>query len=122
MQSPSGPRQLVSNTAANATNVHSLTLSASAQPAPAPSTTVPPSSPSDLTRKLRWANIGWFYHWGTKQYDFTKGKIDVDPQIRELCQGVVQAINWDHVFYDDDESQWEGNGEDWRAWDETYGM
>jgi hypothetical protein len=121
MPSPPGPRQLISNTPANATNIYSLTLSASAQPRVAPSSTAHPSTPSDLIRKLRWANIGWFYHWGTKQYDFTKGKVEVDARIKEVCQSAVQAINWDDIFIGSREEQWKENSEDWRTWNETYG-
>lgn len=117
---PPGPRQLISNTPASAENVHSLTLSASAQPTPAPSLTATPSTPSDLIRKLRWANVGWFYNWTTKQYDFTKGKVEVSPQIIELCQSAVESIDWSNVFTS--ENHWEENGEDWKTWDETYGL
>lgn len=117
---PPGPRQLISNSPATAENVHSLTLSASAQPTPAPSLTVNPSTPSNLIRKLRWANVGWYYNWTTKQYDFTKGKVEVAPQIMDICQGAVEAIDWSRIFTS--ESQWGETDEDWRTWNETYGM
>jgi alkylated DNA repair protein alkB family protein 1 len=83
-----------------------------------PSPTAAATSPSKLLPKLRWANIGWFYHWGTKQYDFTRGKIDVAPNIKSLCQSIVRAVDWRRVFGD---LHLENDGEDWEAWPEAYG-
>jgi alkylated DNA repair protein alkB family protein 1 len=75
-----------------------------------------------LIRKLRWANIGWYYHWGSKQYDFTRGKVEVAPQIKNVCETAVKAVNWNEVFVGDgEEGDWGDNGEDWRIWNETYG-
>lgn len=113
-----GPRQLVSNAAASAENVENLTLKAAAQPPMTPSPTATTTSPSNLLPKLRWANIGWFYHWGTKQYDFTRGKIDVAPEIKSLCQSIVRAVDWRHVFGD---LHFKNEVEDWETWPETYG-
>ena len=118
MSSTAGPRQLISNEPASKDNVGSLTLNAAAQPPVAPSPTAVATSPSKLLPKLRWANIGWFYHWGTKQYDFTRGKIDVAPQIMSLCQSIVRAVDWRRVFGD---LHLEDDAEDWKTWSETYG-
>ena len=118
MSSVAGPRQLVSNAAASADNIESLTLKAAAQPPMTPSPTAATTSPSKLLPKLRWANIGWFYHWGTKQYDFTRGKIDVAPEIKSLCQSIVRAVDWKRVFGD---LHLENEAEDWEAWPESYG-
>ena len=118
MPLPGGPRQLISNAAASTTNVRSLTQVAAAQSPMAPSPTAVATSPSKLLPKLRWANIGWFYHWGTKQYDFTRGKIDVAPDIKSLCQSIVRAVDWRRVFGG---LHLEDDPEDWGAWSETYG-
>lgn len=118
MTSIAGPRQLISNVAASTDNIGSLTVNAAAQPSMTPSPTAITTSPSQLLPKLRWANIGWFYHWGTKQYDFTRGKVDVAPEIRSLCQSIVRAIDWRRVFGD---LHFENDTEDWETWPETYG-
>jgi len=119
----SGPRVLIANDAANATNLG--TLQALPKPPPDPSPTVPESTPSELVPKLRWANIGWSYHWGTKQYDFSKGKGHVDRHVRDLCRHAVSSVPWERVF---GEAEGDGTGreewgdDDWRSWDETYGI
>ncbi|KAG5646649.1 hypothetical protein DXG03_002639 [Asterophora parasitica] len=102
-----GPRQLVNNTPA--TPVNFSKISATPKPPQSPSTTVKPVPCSELVSKLRWANIGWYYHWGTKQYDFTKGKGFIDPRPRNLCRDAVAAVNWEMVYADAD-SDW-GDGE-----------
>ena len=118
MLSAAGPRQLVSNVAASTDNIGNLTLNAAAQPPMIPSPTAVAMPPSKLIPKLRWANIGWFYHWGTKQYDFTRGKIDVTSELKSLCRSIVRAVDWRRVFRD---SHFEDDAEDWETWSETYG-
>jgi alkylated DNA repair protein alkB homolog 1 len=119
----SGPRQLINNTPADSTNFDSLhnVLKLPASPSP----TAQPSSPSILLPKLRWANIGWFYHWGTKQYDFTKGKIEVHDKIRDVCKHAVRAVDWKQVFEGDKDKtvdlDWGEGGPEWMDWNETYG-
>ncbi|KIJ68929.1 hypothetical protein HYDPIDRAFT_172447 [Hydnomerulius pinastri MD-312] len=115
--SPStGPRQLISNDAASPDNFHSLqTLP---KPPPEPSATLSECSPSELLPKLRWANIGWSYHWGSKQYDFSKGKGEIDSRVRGLCKSAVSSVPWENVFGHDDLEGW-GN-DDWRRWQDTY--
>ncbi|KAI6103561.1 hypothetical protein F5141DRAFT_1189872 [Pisolithus sp. B1] len=113
---PSGPRQLVSNDAAGTDNLYSL--QAIPKPPPEPSTTVPDCSPSELVPKLRWANIGWSYHWGTKQYDFSKGKGHIDSRLRDLCRSAVSSVPWDKVFGEDTLEGWDDD--DWKTWNETY--
>ncbi|KAG2061703.1 hypothetical protein BDR06DRAFT_979116 [Suillus hirtellus] len=114
----SGPRQLVSNTPADPANFQSMLHSP--KPLPAPSPTVSPASPTTLISKLRWANIGWSYHWGSKQYDFTKGKGHVDNEIGAICKRAVSSVNWKEVFGQSDEEGW--RDEHWESWHETYGM
>jgi alkylated DNA repair protein alkB homolog 1 len=117
---PPGPRKLVVNTPAAPSNFEAL--SAIPKPPPPVSTTVQPSTPSALIYRLRWANIGWYYHWGSKQYDFTKGKGEINSRIRALCRSVVGMVDWDAIFggaYQD----FDGWGDDdWRMWNETYGQ
>lgn len=113
-----GPRRLVSNVAASTDNVRILNLDAAVQLPMAPSPTATAVSPSELLPKLRWANIGWFYHWGTKQYDFPRGKIAVAPEIKSLCQSIVRTVDWKRVFGG---LHLENDLEDWETWSETYG-
>jgi len=119
MSSVAGPRQLISNAAASTDNIKGLTLNAAAQPSMTPSPTAVTTSPSKLLPKLRWANVGWFYHWGTKQYDFTRGKVDVAPELKSLCQSIVRAVDWSRVF---GHLHFENEAEDWNTWHETYGV
>ena len=71
--------------------------------------------------KLRWANIGWFYHWGTKQYDFTKGKQPVSDAYRIVCKDAVESVHWDEVFRREDVEGWGEEGPDWHTWRDSYG-
>jgi alkylated DNA repair protein alkB homolog 1 len=116
---PPGPRKLVANTPAAPSNFEAL--SAIPKPPPPVSTTVQSSLPSFLMSKLRWANVGWYYHWGSKQYDFTKGKGEINDRIRAVCKCVVGMVDWDAIF---DGSCQDLDGwadDDWRVWNETYG-
>lgn len=115
---PKGPRQLINNTPASIDTIS--VINATPKPPPAPSDTVQPILPSALLYKLRWANIGWFYHWGSKQYDFTKGKGYIDPNLRDICRSAVAAVNWDTVFAGT-ENQWPGGRAEWKDWEDTYG-
>ncbi|KAF8231323.1 hypothetical protein L208DRAFT_1470560 [Tricholoma matsutake] len=113
---PPGPRQLINNAPATLTNFHSLS---SPTPPLAPSATVRPTLASKLLPKLRWANIGWYYHWGIKQYDFTKGRGTIDDRVRELCQDAVRTVDWKQV-YDGIEASWEDTEPDWKNWTDSY--
>ncbi|KAJ3794456.1 hypothetical protein GGU11DRAFT_844539 [Lentinula aff. detonsa] len=112
-----GPRTLIDNIPANTSNFKSFN-NVSKPPTP-PSSNVQPASCSDLLPRLRWANIGWSYHWGTKQYDFSKGKIPIHHTIRDLCKSAVQSVDWKGVFALDT-SDWGPHGADWMYWDENY--
>ncbi|TEB35865.1 hypothetical protein FA13DRAFT_1623777 [Coprinellus micaceus] len=114
----SGPRQLVDNAPASVETYESLAQTP--KPPPAPSATVPPSSPSSLLYKLRWANIGWYYHWGTKQYDFSHGKGDIDRDLRHICKSAVEAVKWDQVYDATEDFDWGEDGNGWKDWGETY--
>ncbi|KAF8078005.1 hypothetical protein FPV67DRAFT_1615190 [Lyophyllum atratum] len=114
-QEPPGRRQLVNNTPASPNNFSSI--SATPKPPQAPSTTVKPALTSELVYKLRWANIGWYYHWGTKQYDFTKGKGSIDPLVRDLCRDAVAFVDWKQIYTD---TNWGEDQLGWTTWNETY--
>ncbi|KIM49179.1 hypothetical protein M413DRAFT_21445 [Hebeloma cylindrosporum] len=113
----SGPRKLVNNEPVSLETFQ--TISAVPKPPQTPSPTLQPTLVSSLIRKLRWANIGWFYHWGTKQYDFTRGKVKVNDELRSVCKEAVQSVDWKqvHGLHDDD---WGASGPDWDTWDSTY--
>jgi alkylated DNA repair protein alkB family protein 1 len=88
--SPAQPsrRTLVSNDAASP-ETFAVLLATPKLPAP-PSTSLAPIPAFELVKKLRWANIGWYYHWGTKQYDFSRVKVPVDEQVAWLCKEAVR--------------------------------
>ncbi|KAI0340116.1 hypothetical protein BDW22DRAFT_1360636 [Trametopsis cervina] len=115
----SGPRQLISNEPASKENFHKL-VSTPAAPAP-PSPNLRPCPPEFLIPKLRWANIGWYYHWGNKQYDFTRGKIPVSEKYADICKRAVKAVPWDQVFnaHDGDIGDWKDEPR-WDTWAESY--
>ncbi|KAH9857657.1 hypothetical protein C2E23DRAFT_805233 [Lenzites betulinus] len=118
---PSGPRKLISNEPASPANY--IELLTTPKPAAPPAPTLRAVSTTSLVPRLRWANIGWFYHWGTKQYDFTRGPGDIAPLVRDLCKGVVESIPWDHLFggtESDGVEDWGAEGPDWMYWKETY--
>ncbi|EKM55906.1 uncharacterized protein PHACADRAFT_174062 [Phanerochaete carnosa HHB-10118-sp] len=118
----SGPRTLISNSPASPSLLPTLlTLST---PPPAPSPNAKPCSPAALVPKLRWANIGWHYHWGNKQYDFTRGRGGGVAEVyRAVCKRAVQSVNWEDVYRGIAITADEGDGgaiEEWRTWREDY--
>lgn len=114
-----GPRQLINNTPATPANFASI--SSVPKPPQPPSATIRPTLLSSLLPKLRWANIGWYYHWGTKQYDFAMGKGTIDPRIREICRDAVATVDWSQV-YNNTKADWGESETDWTTWNETYGI
>ncbi|KAI0691192.1 hypothetical protein BC835DRAFT_1279687 [Cytidiella melzeri] len=119
-QSNTGPRQIISNEPATKENFAKL-VSAPTAPAP-PSPNARACPPGALISKLRWANIGWYYHWGNKQYDFTRGKIPVSKIYTDVCKRAVKAVPWDMVFGDVDQgivAEW-GDEPGWDSWAESY--
>ncbi|KAG5654507.1 hypothetical protein H0H81_001148 [Sphagnurus paluster] len=115
---PPGPRKLINNIPATPDTFTSI--STTPKPPQAPSATVKPAFPSELIHKLRWANIGWYYHWGTKQYDFTKGKGAIDQRLRNLCRDAVATVDWKQVYIDI-HANWGEDEPGWMSWNETYG-
>lgn len=118
-----GPRHPVSNTPASPATF-SL-LKSTPKPPQVPSVHVQSLSAAELIPRLRWANIGWSYHWGTKLYDFTREVQPVGEPFRNVCIEVVRSISWNDVFESPDADSlggWGDDGPDWQAWDETYGQ
>ncbi|KAI0320182.1 hypothetical protein OF83DRAFT_1106178, partial [Amylostereum chailletii] len=115
---PSGPRVLISNTPASPVTISSISDLPKLPATPSP--TALPLPVSSLIQKLRWANIGWYYHWGTKQYDFGKGKQSISPVVKKVCQEAVKIVPWEDVFSGQDDEEWGNEGRDWQTWDETY--
>jgi alkylated DNA repair protein alkB homolog 1 len=92
------------------------------QPPPTPASTLPPLPASQLLYKLRWANIGRSYHWGTKSYDFSKQLGAFPEDIRVICRRAVQAVPWTRVWGDiAGDQDWGDEGENWRDWHDSYG-
>jgi len=117
---PPGPRQLIDNVAAEPSIFSDLTTEP--KPSAAPSPALTSASGSELLPKLRWANIGWFYHWGTKQYDFNRPKVEIGECIRMLCTGVVQSLPWADIFKfpEDNERRSLVHRPEWMDWGDTY--
>lgn len=118
----SGPRTLISNPPASPSLLP--TLLTLPTPPPAPSPYAKPCTPATLVPKLRWANIGWHYHWGNKQYDFARGSGGgVAAVYRAVCTRAVRGVDWAaayrgvEVAHEDEE---QGPFEEWRAWPEEY--
>lgn len=116
----SGPRKLITNEAASKENYATLAAAPTLPYAPSPN--VRPVSPAALVPKLRWANIGWYYHWGNKQYDFTRGKTAPNAAYRDVCTRAVQSVPWDRVFADTEATEEWGDEPDWTTWRDSYGM
>ncbi|KAF9480110.1 hypothetical protein BDN70DRAFT_877998 [Pholiota conissans] len=114
---PSGPRQLINNEPVSPESYQSIATTP--KPPQDPSSTVHPSPVSSLIYKMRWANIGWFYHWGTKNYDFSKGPGTIDAELRSICVDAVKAVKWGQLHHNSN-GDWGPNGPDWDSWDETY--
>ncbi|TFK29883.1 hypothetical protein FA15DRAFT_684190 [Coprinopsis marcescibilis] len=113
-----GPRQLVNNAPISVDNYKKL--ADEPKPPPAPSATVSAASAVTLIPKLRWANIGWYYHWGTKQYDFSQGKGEIDKQLRTICKRAVLSVDWKDV-YGGLELDWEQPDDpEWKHWPDMY--
>ncbi|KIP07973.1 hypothetical protein PHLGIDRAFT_12877 [Phlebiopsis gigantea 11061_1 CR5-6] len=112
--SDSGPRALITNPPASPDTLPQL-LSLPTPP-PTPSPHAKPASPAYLIPKLRWANIGWHYHWGNKQYDFSRGAGGgVADVYRRVCMRAVRGVRWDEVYHGLDSEE-----TGWRTWKEEY--
>lgn len=119
--SPEGPRPLIQNLPVNTKNFY--TIYTEPKPLPSPSTHLPPIHVSKLLTKLRWANIGYYYHWGSKSYDFTRPKSECSDFLKDLCKEIVMSIDWKEVWNITDvpKEDWGEEGSDWESWNESYG-
>jgi alkylated DNA repair protein alkB family protein 1 len=112
---PDASRTLVENEPGSLDTSH-------AKRAPMPSSTLPPSTISQLVPKLRWSNIGLNYHWGTKSYDFERERVPFPEDIREICVDAVKRVDWADVWEGvADGMEWK-DGVDWDIWEQTYGV
>ncbi|CAK5264246.1 unnamed protein product, partial [Mycena citricolor] len=113
-----GPRQLINNTAVSAANFEDL---ATAQKLPAaPSANARETTPEALLPKLRWANLGWFYHWGTKQYDFSRVTSKIDRLLADECRRAVCSVDWDQVYDLEAGLDWGEEEAGWKTWADDY--
>ncbi|KZT11624.1 uncharacterized protein LAESUDRAFT_784182 [Laetiporus sulphureus 93-53] len=116
---PPGPRKLVANEPAGKVNFSAISAEPKLPPAPSPSVHSLPVSA--LVPKLRWANIGWSYHWGTKQYDFSKGKGTINEEVKRVWKRAVKSVRWEEVFADGSSGgDWGEEAPDWDTWNEGY--
>ncbi|TNY22356.1 hypothetical protein DMC30DRAFT_411045 [Rhodotorula diobovata] len=75
----------------------------------------------DLLPKLRWANVGWFYDWTTKRYEFDRGFVSLPPLVHLCCRALARQTPWQHVFSNDKPSSLSGKASpDWRRWKDVY--
>lgn len=115
---PEGPRQLINNTPASIDTLD--VLNALPKPPPTPSPNAKPASAFSLLPKLRWANIGYSYHWGSKSYDFSRGDGVFPEQIGRLCRQAVASVDWSQVWDGIDVNGWGDAGPDWQTWARDY--
>ncbi|KAL5533065.1 hypothetical protein ACEPAF_4841 [Sanghuangporus sanghuang] len=108
----------------NPTTDHSATSTRPRTP-PARPVTHGSATATELLPKLRWANIGWFYDWGTKEYEFSRGKPDVGEPIRSVCKEIVSIVDWNALFdtqmHDSDmHHEVVAASPQWAGWDSSY--
>lgn len=118
---PSSGRALIDNEPASVENF--AEMQAMAKVAPSPSATLTPLPLSQCIHKLRWSNIGHFYHWGTKSYQFDRTLIPIPRDIKETCQRAVRVLQWDDVWKegaDLESGEWEMGKPDWENWHDTF--
>ncbi|PVG04465.1 hypothetical protein CPB86DRAFT_722448 [Serendipita vermifera] len=114
-------RTLINNTAASVENFEEMRSMPKVPPPP--STTLSPLPLNSILHKLRWSNIGHFYHWGTKSYEFDRPYIPVPADIKRVCTNAVQAVDWSDVWKEDQDiiaEEWENSRPDWDTWPETF--
>lgn len=115
-----GPRRRVENQEASLEDLAGMMADTKLNQAP--STSVKPSSATDLLPRLRWTNLGHFYHWGSKSYDLSKHPPPVPSEVRNLCKNLVAGIEWDSLWptdYDPQDTLGLSSAE-WNSWGETY--
>jgi alkylated DNA repair protein alkB homolog 1 len=98
-------------------------IQALAKPAAPSSSSLTPLPLSSIIHKLRWSNIGHFYHWGTKSYQFDRQQVPIPPDIKTVCQRAVRAVPWEDIWRDGVDvaaGEWELPNPDYNQWHETY--
>lgn len=113
-----GSRPRIDNVPGDATNFQEEC--SKPKPPPPPSSHLPPIHASKLIYKLRWANIGYYYHWSSKSYDFSKPKTEYPQYLHDICKRVVASIDWKDVWDNGQEEDWGGAGPDWEEWPDSY--
>jgi hypothetical protein len=111
-------RTLIENTPASPSSF--ATLAATPKPPASASASLAPVPAHELVRKLRWANVGWFYHWGEKQYDFSRPKVPVHDRVAVICKQAIRGVDWAKVF-DGGEGAWPEGEVGWSTWADDYG-
>jgi len=112
-------RPLINNPPASISDLPALL--STPKPPPIPASTAPPLPPSQLLYKLRWANIGRSYHWGTKSYDFSKQLGPFPEDIRAICRRAVQSVPWTKIWGDVTcDQDWGEEADTWRDWHDSY--
>lgn len=121
MNVPGSSRVLIENPPASVENL--AEFQALEKPPAAPSATLSPSPLSSLVHKLRWSNIGYFYHWGTKSYQFDRELTPIPSYIQQICKECVSSVNWSDVWRDGADmkaGRWDTEYPDWSEWPKTY--
>jgi alkylated DNA repair protein alkB family protein 1 len=117
----SSKRTPIDNVPASVANFEDL--QAVAKPAAPPSSSLIPLPLSSIIHKLRWSNLGHFYHWGTKSYQFDRQQVPMPSDIKTVCQRVVRAVPWQDIWRDGVDvaaGEWELPNPDYSQWHETY--
>ncbi|KAG9020607.1 hypothetical protein FS837_008049, partial [Tulasnella sp. UAMH 9824] len=94
-------------------------------PQPPPSSSLSAVTPYLLLPKLRWANIGRSYHWGSKAYDLSKELAPFPEDVKNVCTRVVKEVPWDDVWTSEGSEEvphedWGMEGPGWNSWPGTY--
>ena len=107
---PSGERPLINNAPSTFETLKEIAQSRNPEIPPSP--TVKPLDGDKALYKLRWTNIGHYYHWGLKHYDFsvrdpvTNGAIAIPKQVAQVCREAVEAVPWQHTSVADAAAEW----------------
>lgn len=107
---PSGERPLINNQPSTFEALKQIAREHNPEIPPSP--TVKPLNGERAMYKLRWTNIGHYYHWGLKQYDFsvrdpqTAGPIAIPQPVAQVCKGAVEAIPWQRTCVAEAAEEW----------------
>lgn len=116
-----GPRALIDNIAGSVRTYEEMRTMPKSEALP--STTLQSTPLPSIVTKLRWSNIGYFYHWGTKTYEFDRPYIPIPDDIADICKGAVRSVEWHDIWgdrSDQDAGDWEMGTPDWAEWHKTF--